>query len=64
MLGSPFSSHGLIMVLMDSFYRFFYLITFILFPFSTNHITLCLGSHVDMISNLDPNSMIFTLFLQ
>ena len=47
---------------MDSFYRiFFYPITFILSPFLVNHITLCLEFCVDMVSNLDPASMIFTL---
>ena len=49
---------------MDSFYRlFFYPITFILFPFLANHITSCLGFCLDMVSNLDPVSMIFTLSL-
>ena len=53
------------MVRMDSFYRiFFYLITFILSLFSTNHITSYLGFHVDIVSNLDPVSMIFALSLQ
>jgi len=48
---------------MDSFYTtIFYPITFILSPFSTNYITLCLGSCVDMVSILDQVSMIFTLF--
>jgi len=38
---------------MDTFYRiFFYPITFILSSFSANHITLCLGFRVDLISNL------------
>jgi len=47
---------------MDSFYTIvFYPITFILSPFSTNHNTLCLGSCVDIVSNLDPVSMIFAL---
>ena len=46
---------------MDNFYIiFFYPITYILFPFSTNHISSYLGSRVDMISNLDPVYMIFT----
>jgi hypothetical protein len=50
---------------MDSFYVIiFYLITYILSPFSTNRITSCLGSHVDMVSNLDPVAMIFALSLQ
>ena len=49
------------MVPMDSFYRIiFYPITYVLSPFSTNHIPKCLGS-VDMVSNLDPVSMIFAL---
>ena len=49
---------------MDSFYRIFlYPITFILSPFLANHITHCLGFCVDMVSNLDPVSMIFTLSL-
>ena len=49
---------------MDSFYRIFlYPITFILSPLLANHITLCLGFCVDMVSNLDPVSMIFTLSL-
>jgi len=53
------------MVPMDSFYRiFFYPITFIHSPFIANHITSCLGFCVDMISNLDPVSMIFALSLQ
>jgi len=48
------------MVPIDSFYKIFFdPITFILSPFSTNHITFCLGSRIDMISNLDPISMIF-----
>jgi len=48
-----------------SFYRiFFYPIIFILSPFSTNHITSCLGSRVDMVSNLNSVSMIFALSLQ
>ena len=52
------------MVIIDSFYRIiFYPITFIISPFSTNYITSCLGSRVDMVSNLDPVSMIFTLSL-
>ena len=47
---------------MNSFYKiFFYPIIFILYPFSTNHITSCLGSRIDMISNLDLVSVIFTL---
>ena len=51
------------MVPMDSFYRIFlYPITFILSPFLANHITSCLGFCVDMVSNLDSVSMIFTLF--
>ena len=52
------------MTLIDSFYTIiFYPITFILSSFSTNHITLCLESCVDMVSNLDLVSMIFTLSL-
>ena len=52
------------MVPIDSFYRiFFYPITFIVSPFLTNHITSCLGFCVDMVSNLDPGSMIFALSL-
>ena len=48
------------MVQMDSFNRvFFYPITFIFSSSSTNYITSCLGSRVDMISNLNPVSMIF-----
>jgi len=53
------------MVPMDSFYRtIFYPITYTLSPFSTNHIHSCLGSRVDMVSILDPVSMIFVLSLQ
>ena len=53
------------MVLIDSFYTIIcYPITFILSPFSTDHITSCLRSRVDMVSKLDPVSMIFTLSLQ
>ena len=49
---------------MDSFYRiFFYPIIFILSLFLANHITLCLGFCVDMVSNLDPVSIIFALSL-
>ena len=49
---------------MDSFYRiFFYPITFIVSPFSANHITSCLGFRVYIVSNLDPFSMIFALSL-
>ena len=52
------------MVPIDSFYQtIFYLITYILSPLSTNHIHLCLGSRIDMVSNLDPVSMIFALSL-
>jgi hypothetical protein len=48
------------MVAIDSFYiTIFYPITYILSPFSINHIPLCFGSRVDMISNLDPVSIIF-----
>jgi hypothetical protein len=48
--------------LMDSFYGIiFYLNAYILSPFSTNHVPSYLGSHVDMVSNLDPVSLIFTL---
>jgi hypothetical protein len=47
---------------MDSFYKvIFYLIAYILSLFSVNHIPSCLGSRVDMVSNLDPISMNFTL---
>jgi len=42
----------------------FYPIIFIVSPFSTNHITSCLGSRVDMVSNLDPVFMVFVLSLQ
>ena len=50
---------------MDSFYRIlFYSITFILSSFLINHITLCLGFCVDMVSNLELVSMIFALSLQ
>ena len=53
------------MVPMDSFYRTtFYPITYTLSPFATNHIPSCLGSRVDMVSNLDPVSIIFVLSLQ
>ena len=53
------------MVLMDSFYKiFFYPITFILSPFLANYITTCLGFCVDIVSTLDPVSMIFTVSLQ
>ena len=53
------------MVSMDSFYTTtFYPITYTLSSFSTNHILSCLGSRVDMVSNLDPVSMIFVLSLQ
>ena len=54
------------MVPMDSFYTIFlYPITFILsLLFLANHITLCLGFCINMVSNLDPVSMIFTLSLQ
>ena len=48
------------MVPMDSFYRIFFIQ---LHPFSPNHITLCFGFCVDMVSNLDPVSMIFALSL-
>ena len=52
------------MVPMDCFYTIFlYPITFILSPFLANHITSCLGFCVDMVSNLDLVSMIFTLSL-
>jgi len=54
-----------IMVLIDNFYRIiFYPIIFIFFPLSTNYIILCLGSSVDMISNLDPVSIIFVFSLK
>ena len=47
---------------MDSFYRTnFYPIAYILSPFSTDHNPF--GSRVDMVSNLDPVSMIFALSL-
>jgi hypothetical protein len=47
---------------MNSFYgTFFYPITYILSPFSNNHIPSFIGSCVDMVSNLDPVSMIFAL---
>ena len=50
---------------MNNFYRIiFYPITFILSTFSINHITSCLRSHIDIVSNLDLVSMIFTLSLQ
>ena len=50
------------MVPINSFYRIFlYSITFIISPFLANHITSCLGFCVDMVSNLDPVYMIFTL---
>jgi hypothetical protein len=49
---------------MDSLYTIiFYPITFILSLFSTNHITSCLGSRIDMVSILDRVSMIFALSL-
>jgi hypothetical protein len=52
------------MVPMNSFYgTFFYPITYILSQFFINHIPSCLGSRIDMISNLDPVSMIFALSL-
>ena len=48
---------------MHSFYRIiFYLIIYILSQFPTNRIPSCLSSRVDMVSNLDMISMIFTLF--
>ena len=51
------------MVPTDSFYRIFFLpIIFILSLFLANYITLCLGFCVDMVSNLDPVSMIFFSF--
>ena len=53
------------MVPMDSFYIIvFNPITYILAPFFINRIPSCLGSRIDMVSNLDPVSMIFTLSLQ
>ena len=53
------------MVPMGNFYIIIcYPITFILFPFSTNHITSCLGFRVDMVSKLDLVSMIFAPSLQ
>ena len=49
---------------MDSLYiTFFYLITYILSLLSINHISSCLDSRVDMVSNLDLVSIIFTLSL-
>jgi hypothetical protein len=49
---------------MDSFNEtIFYPITYILSPFSINHISSCLGSRVDMVSNLDLVYMIFALSL-
>jgi len=51
------------MVPMDSFYRiFFYPITFILSPFLTNHITLCLEFCVDMVSNLGQSQWTMSLY--
>jgi hypothetical protein len=53
------------MVLMDSFYKTnFYPTTSILCSFSTHHIPSCFGSRVDMVSNLDPVSIIFVLPFQ
>ena len=47
---------------MNCFYGIiFYPITYILSPFSTDHNPF--GSRVDMVSNLDPVSMIFALSL-
>jgi len=49
---------------MNSFYTIIcYSIIFILSPFSTNYITLFLGSRVDMVSKLGLVSMIFALSL-
>ena len=51
-----------IIVLIDNLYRIiFYPITCILSSFCTNLNPSCLGSRVDMVSNLDPVSMIFAL---
>ena len=64
-----------ILIFIDNIYRnydpneqflqniFFYPIIFILSPFLLNHITSCLGSCVDMVSNIDPVSMICALSL-
>jgi hypothetical protein len=50
---------------MDSFYgTIFYPIVYILSPVSINHIPSYLGSRVDMVSNLNPISMVFVLSLQ
>ena len=47
---------------MHNFYIiFFYPIIYVLYPFSANHIPSCLGSRIDMVSNLDPVSIIFAL---
>jgi hypothetical protein len=47
---------------MNSLYKtIFYPITYIFSQFSTNHIPLCVSSRVDIVSNLDPISMIFAL---
>jgi hypothetical protein len=47
---------------MNGFCRIiFYLITYIFSPFSINHIISCLDSHVDLVSSLDPVSIIFAL---
>ena len=52
------------MVPINNFYiTFFYQITYIFSPFSTNYISSCIGSRVDMVSNLDLVSMIFALSL-
>ena len=49
--------------MVNSFFRIiFYLITIIFFLFSTNHIISYFGSHIDIVSNLDPVSIIFVLF--
>ena len=46
-------------------YRIFlYTITFILSPFLANHINLCLEFCIDIVSNIDPVSMIFAISLQ
>jgi hypothetical protein len=51
------------MVSMGSFYKIiFYSIAYILSSFSTNHITSCLGSRVDMISNFRPDFYDFCYF--
>jgi hypothetical protein len=52
------------MVPMSNFYRtIFYQITYILSLLSANRIPSCLGSRVDIVSNLHPVFMIFALSL-